>query len=275
MITLSLTTLLGCVRIHAFNPDFPTSDAVIRAELTRMQQQPAPLARRVVVLAGYRAPAVSTKSLAARLAELTSRDPADFLPIAYPNAGTFAQAQHKVIDAIDARWPSDDPAQTVEVDVVAISMGGLVARSLAASPAVEGSPFEDRPESAAAPAKRLRVRRLFTLATPHQGALIAKVVAPDPAAEDMIPGSPFLARLNARPPAAPLDFELVCYGSLRDGWVGARNTAPPWTNPVWTPGLLLGTHFFVQHDPRILADLARRLRAEWPLAHRPSPPPSD
>ncbi|MFC1766418.1 esterase/lipase family protein [Planctomycetota bacterium] len=62
---------------------------------------------------------------------------------------------------------SDDPNQTVQADVIAHSMGGLVSRYAAME--VPGKP-------------RLRIAHLFTIATPHQGALISIPPSPDPRA---------------------------------------------------------------------------------------------
>jgi hypothetical protein len=67
----------------------------------------------------------------------------------------------------------------------------------------------------------------------------------------------------------------VCYTRLRDSWVGARNTAPPRRDPIWTPGPLLLAHQTITLDPLIRTDIARRLRNEPPLAVRASPPPRD
>lgn len=74
-----------------------------------------------------------------------------------------------------ARWDT-------ETDVVAHSMGGLIARSALAS-GLEGD---------------LAVRTLITLATPHYGTeLAASPLWPGPLRDELAPGSSFLAALNS------------------------------------------------------------------------------
>ena len=65
------------------------------------------------------------------------------------------EARTTVIEAVNKAFPSDDPQWTVPVDVVAISMGGLVARYAGVPARGEGD------------VRKLRVVRLFTLASPH------------------------------------------------------------------------------------------------------------
>jgi hypothetical protein len=45
--------------------------------------------------------------------------------------------------------------------------------------------------------------------------------------------------------------------------------------PYWLPGSSTLSHIRGRNDPRIFADIARRLRGEEPIATRPSPPPMD
>jgi hypothetical protein len=149
----------------------------------------------------------------------------------------------------------------MEVDVVGVSMGGLVARAAASDWVARRS---------AAGSRRVRIARLFTLATPHKGATLANRICPDGTARDMRPGCDFLSRLNAEPP----EHELICYARLRDWWVGATNTAPPGREPMWVDAPALLSHQLVTHDPVIRTDVARRLRGEEPLG-RPSHPPRD
>jgi pimeloyl-ACP methyl ester carboxylesterase len=153
-----------------------------------------------------------------------------------------------------------------DIDLIGVSMGGLVSRVLAAKEGIvsEGgvTPFE-RP---------LRVARIFTLASPHRGALLAEKIRPNSAARDMKPASRFLQHLDAQ--LAMRDYELRCYSRIRDGWVGATRSSPPGFGVIWTPGLIWGSHFTVSFDARVLADICRHLRGEEPLA-RPSVPPRD
>ena len=70
-------------------------------------------------------------------------------------------------------------------------------------------------------------------------------------------------------------YELVCYAHTNDAIVGARNTAPPGVEPIWTQGTLVFSHSTARFDRRILADIALRLRGEKPLSLRGSVPPGD
>ncbi|MEO1236636.1 MAG: hypothetical protein AAFX76_07590, partial [Planctomycetota bacterium] len=176
---------------------------------------------------------------------------------------SFDACRDRLIAAVDERWPAADPAWTTEVDVVAFSMGGLVARYAAAEPWSDGTT-----------PRRLRVRRLFTISTPHRGARLARLPALDARVVDMRPGSDFLGRLDAA--LADADYALTPYTRLGDWVVGPENTAPPGRNPHWVPTPVLHRqHQEAYRDPRIRADILRRLRDESPLTTEPPAPLPD
>jgi hypothetical protein len=118
--------------------------------------------------------------------------------------------------------------------------------------------------------------RLFTISTPHRGADLADLPALFGRLQlDMRERSDFLARLNRRNDAGTEQgrYELVPYTRLGDGVVGSHNTAPPGHTPLWVPNLPLEpSHLAGFTDPRIVADIARRLRGEPPLATGPPAP---
>lgn len=238
------------------NPSFPADRDTIIRDQDRMRCNPKPLDRPVVVLGGYRSPHIIALALADRLCELTSQRIEDFIPLTFPLRTCFDRITRQVIDAVNEHRPSPDPTRTVEVDVVAHSMGGLVARAAAI-------PSATRPT--------LTIRRLMTIGTPHRGARLAERIAPDPASRAMRPGSSFLADLDRALAGAP--YELVCYTHLGDRWVGARQTAPPGRIPIWSAGTSAFSHYSAAADRRILTDIARRLRREPPIAHEGPPPP--
>jgi PGAP1-like protein len=236
------------------NPDFPLPPAGFRAEWARMRADPRPLPRPLVVLAGWRAPRFPSVNLARFLAGLSGAPASPTLAISFTFRLSMDAAVRRACDLVERRFPSASPADSTEVDLVGISMGGLIARAAA----IPGSGR-----------KRLRIARMFTLGTPHRGARMARLIPLDPLVRGMRPGSTFLSHLDG----GPLAYELVCYTRLRDSWVGARNTAPHGSDPFWTPGPLLLSHQTISLDPLIRTDIARRLRGEPPLAVRASPPP--
>ncbi len=259
--------------IPATNPDFPVSYAEADSDLARMRGAPVPLMRPLLIFSGYRAPWIPAERLAKKLRRITST-PGMIRTVAYPQFGEIPRA---VALALGAAKPDGD-GSTEPVDVIGISMGGLIGRAAAAGARATGEarmfddPLIPTPKFEV-PTRRLRVVNLFTLASPHQGAILAEVTTPDPAAEDMLRGSGFLRALDEALPTA--EYTLTCYARIRDGWVGATRTAPPGYQPIWTSGLLWGSHFSISDDPRIVADICRRLRGETPLAIRASKPPTD
>jgi hypothetical protein len=244
---LGLPTVL---RIGPANPDFDISRPRLRKAWAQMAAHPRPLDRPVVILSGWRS--VTPAALVRNLCELTSRRRSDFLSISYPLTGDLDRAVGVAMKVIGARFPD-----AAELDVVGISMGGLVARAAAAR--------KDGP--------RLAIKRLFTLATPHRGAKLANRIRVDEAGRCMRPGSDYLCRLDEE--LLHAEYELVCYARLGDGMVGARNAAPPGREPIWVPSALVFSHLTISGDRAIAADIARRLRGEEPLGREGAPPPRD
>src|ERR1043165_1221334 len=241
------------------NPDFvPLAD--LRAEWARMRTTPVGLVRPLVLFGGWRAMRWPVARFGRFLAGLTGARPGQVRAIGFGLCGSFARACERAVGQVEAVWPSEDPERTVEVDVVAVSMGGLVARAAAMRSTGFGSVAR----------RRLRIARLFTMATPHRGATLAKRIARDGCARDMRPGSEFLARLNG----AAREYELICYARLNDWWVGASNAAPPEEPPIWIDAPPLFSHQVISPARSIRPDIARRLRGEEPLG-RPSKPPRD
>ena len=246
----------GCATAPA-NPSFALSATDARKALREMRQAPRPLERPVVVVHGL-GPAVASRVVANHIRRLT-RD-RRVITASYDSLGSFDAARRRVVGAVERAFPDRDPHRTREVDVVAISMGGVVAR-YAAAPPVD------------AKGKRLKVARLFTISSPHRGAAMAALPAVlGRTQRDLRRGSIFLRELARREAALP-PYELVPYGRLGDAVVGAENTAPAGTTPIWVPNLLLeDAHLTAFADPRILADIARRLRREEPFASGPAEP---
>ncbi|MGH7133869.1 MAG: esterase/lipase family protein [Phycisphaerales bacterium] len=256
--------LAGCMTVPAENPDYAATNAEVDEDYQRMGKQPVALPRPVVILNGYHAPPLFAWNARDWIVELTGAPDDQVMAISYPFRYDIPSIAEEVVREVDERWPSASADGTVDVDVVAISMGGLVAREAAMTPdAAAGTPAR----------KRLKIKRLFTLATPHRGANLADWLRPDEASRQMQRGSAYLARLDAG--LAGADYELVCYARLHDEIVGATNAAPVGSEPIWVPGLVVGSHFGIANDRRILVDVARRLRGEEPLAKSGAAPPRD
>lgn len=247
--------LIGCAPMQV-NPSFNLSIEDARQAMREMAERPRKLERPVLVLAGFADPGIASSSMARRLRKSTGDD--RVVAMAFPLNFTFDACRKRAIRAVDDAYPCDDPVWTTEVDVVAFSMGGLVATAAAAEPANPGE-------------RRLKIARLFTISTPHRGAALAGLPTFDPRQIDMRPGSAFLQRMAEARAAA--DYRLYTYTRLDDLVVGETNTAPDATQPWWvaTPALE-GAHLTAFRDPRIMADIARRLRGEPPYATDPPSP---
>lgn len=252
----------SCTTVYVEGQSIHLTPAEIYEKRRELQKDPVALERPVIVLSGYHAPPTMTARLASRIASLTSGDRDDTLSIAYTFQSDFDDIVPHVLRKIEERFPSDDPEETIEVDVVAISAGGLVAR--AASLPLEPDDIRS---------KRLKIKRLFTLGTPHRGAILAERIALDRAAKDMIQGSDFLNKLDAALPE--IDYEIYPYAHLNDQWVGATRSSPFGMDPYWTGGRKMFSHFAVGDNWMFVLDIALRLRGQEPIAAEPSTPPRD
>jgi hypothetical protein len=239
----------GCAAGN-INPSFPLTVRDAERAIAEMRADPRPLARPVVVLGGIHDPGFAAPAVARRIRKACGDD-APVMAISFFGASTFDACRQRTLEAVQRAWPSADDGTTVEVDVIGISMGGLVAR-YAARALDDGS-------------RRLRIRRLFTISTPHRGARLAELPTIDPRAIDMRAGSGFLTALNRL--TAAEDPPIVAYGRLDDLVVGTANTAMPGGEPIWVRAPFLSpSHLACSHDPRILADILRRIRGEAPYA---------
>lgn len=242
------------------NPDFAVTPDDLALTMERLRATHMAPPRPVLVLAGYRAWRIMVAHTARRLHDLVGGPEDMFEPLAYPHCGDIDRIARLVVRHVEKTWPNREPHRTTEIDVVGVSMGGLVARLAAQLPLEDGQ-------------KRLRIARLFTLGTPHNGAILAGKIALDRAAKDMKPGSAFLDRLNSGLPSAK--YELVCYARLNDRWVGATRCAPPGREPHWVSGTRMFSHATITTDERILADIALRIRGEAPISRKATRPPMD
>ncbi len=217
-----------------------------------MSQKPKRLHRPLVILSGWFDPGFAVSQLKLRIDRVIQDE--RVVVVSFASCKTFDDCRKKVVDAVNRAFPSDDSQWTAEVDVIAVSMGGLVARYAQA----------DRLEE-----KRLRINRLFTIATPHRGAGLAHLPTLNRLQIDMRPGSEFMTTIAT----SPVTYKIYPYVRLGDVIVGESNAAPPGENPWWVPNAWLEpAHLLAYKAPRILADIARRLRDEPPFVSEPREP---
>jgi hypothetical protein len=247
LVCLCLLLAGGCSADTPLNPSFPLTLSNARSEWRAMKRDPQPLERPVIVMGGVHDPGFSAAIVASHLRRIASDD-STVLSVAFFTSGSFDACRERAIEAVEEALPSDDPEATVEVDVIGVSMGGLVARHAC-------RPNGDGP--------RLKIRRLFTIATPHRGAKMAGLPTFDKRIKDMRRGSDFLSELDASVDEPWIEPEIYPYARLDDAIVGASNTAPPGQEPWWVANIPFRfAHLGAADDPRILADIARRLRGE-------------
>jgi pimeloyl-ACP methyl ester carboxylesterase len=244
----------GCASSRP-NASFDVSTSEAQKLLTDMRREPKPLQRPLVVLGGFCDPGIATSHLTGEFRRLTGDD--RVMGVSFLMCGDFDACRKQVIKAVDKAFPSDDPRWTTEVDVIGVSMGGLVGRYAAAR------------DPHAPQGRRLKVARLFTIGTPHRGASLAIWPTLHSLQIDMRANSRFLRSLERREAAARRQegFEVYPYVRLGDVIVGVENAAPFGQDPMWVPGEpFQDSHMMAMMDARIIADITRRLRGEPPLA---------
>ncbi len=123
------------------------------------------------------------------------------------------------------------------VDVVGISLGGVLAREAART---------NR-------SRRLDVRRMFTIASPHRGARLVARFVPHHQARAVAPGSRYLDELNAD--ASSQSFPITTFRLRGDHLINRASAHAVGTmHADWEPlTRLLPAHSIVAHDPRVLA----------------------
>ncbi len=264
---LPLVALLnGCSTQEPANPSFPLSVKQAKHDLKLMQQEPVALKRPVIVLGGWGDVIGYPPSHLAKQLRLVTGDDR-IIAVGFGGRVTFEGCRDRVLKHVNEAFPSDSDDWTREVDVIGFSMGGIVARYSAASqeamhPDAEGEDVDTQ---------RLRIANLYTICTPHRGALVASIIAPGPLAWDMRPGSEFMQKLDEELNAA--DYPVFPYTRRYDAIVGDAYASPFDRNPWWVESEpFTRSHMDAYRDPRIVADIAQRLRGESPYTTEPAAP---
>lgn len=254
LLTGAAILLAGCSPDQPLNPSFPLTWSDAKADLQRMRGEPKAIARPLVIASGLYDPGLVSAALTRRLRGLTRSD-APIESVSFFFNGSFESCRARLIDAVEEAFPGASGENDVLIDVIGVSMGGLVARAAASS-------TEEDP-------RRLRIARLFTISSPHRGARLSWMPTCDSRVIDMRAGSDFLADLDAH--LAEARYEIIPYGRLGDAIVGVENTAPHGVHPWWVANAPLSfAHVGAPEDPRILADIARRVRDETPWTSVPA-----
>lgn len=252
----------GCASDTPLNPSFPLTRAEARAAIEQIHATPKALARPVVVLGGFHDPGLVASHIADVIRDSVP-DRRCIIDISFFETGTFETCALKLLRTVESRFPAADAGETIEVDIVAYSMGGLVAR-YAASEAFS-----------ARHGRCLRIARLFTISSPHRGAELASLPTLDHRVRDMRQGSAFLALID-HDRAETHAYPLFAYVRLDDAVVGEERAAPPGLAAWWVPSGFTFSHLLAGYDKRILADVLRRLRYEEPFSiEPPAPLPTD
>ncbi len=247
--------LAGCAQ--PVNPSFAVTSSQAHEALRQMEGDPKPLDRPLVIVGGIFDPDISPRYCSFLVNKFACD--AKIIPVGIGFCGSSEECRQRIIAAVDKAYPSTDPQWTTEVDVIGISLGGLMSRYAAA-------PSDDPSHP-----RRLKIARLFTFSSPHSGAKIANLIALTDFHRDIKPGSKFLTSLAATD--ADATYQLFPYVHLNDEIVGDRFAAPPGQTPLWLSNPPpLPAHMAVVTDDRVWADIARRLRDEAPFSHSPPAP---
>lgn len=247
--------LAGCSADRPLNPSFSVTVGEAQGLLREMRAERVEFERPVVVLSGWMDFGFGISWLQRELRRYTPEREGVLAP-PYFSVSRWESKRARVIDAVERAYPSEDPEWTVEVDVIGISMGGLVARYCALECEHGG--------------KRLRIRNLYTIATPHRGASRASWPTTDARVRAMRSGSEFLGMLDDGYDGS---YEVYGYVRLGDVTVGPANSVPPGGRLWWVQNRPFEwSHADVHRDPRIVADLVRRLRGDPPLSSEPTAP---
>ena len=162
VIILAGLFMTGCAT-HPDNPAFPLSSKQAGMAIDEMRQHPKPLDRPLVIVGGFLDPDLFPPLLEHYFKSISPD--AKIVTVTVGFYGSFEDCRQAVISAVDKEFPSSDPQWTTQVDVVGVSLGGLVARYAAApcrdaSHLSAGSIWRGSSRSAARyPARRWRSRR--------------------------------------------------------------------------------------------------------------------
>jgi len=247
-----LVVAAGCA--STIDPSLPATIDQGRAVLKKMEADPRPLPRPLVIIGGMLDPGYSTWFVGSQFHSISQHE--TIITVTLFDHLSFWGYRKEILDQVDKVLPADKNGRRPDVDVIGFSLGGLVAR-YAAIPQNDGR----------AP---LRIARLFTVSTPHRGSSLAEDLPLLLTVQgELRYHSDRILEINN----APHDYPIYPYARLGDMTVGAANASPPGEGVWWvyTPWFNL-PHEGSPTDPRIMADIALRIRGEEPLSTLPRSP---
>ncbi len=259
-ILTALTFLCGCVSSGPVNPSFAVTADDARMSLDRAALSPQNLRRPLVIVGGFVDPGFASNMLDWSFRSYTGDARVIAVPLVFDT--DFKDFRRRIIDAVQTAFPSTDPATTTEVDVIGFSMGGLAARYAAQS--ARGDE----------PIRRLRIARLFTISSPLSGAVVTEHAPSllEPLQQNMRPGSAFLRGVDRSQVMTDL-YPVYSYVCLGDKDVGENFAAVPGQTAWWVScPMFFPSHDWAMLDPRIRADILRRLNDAIPFSTDPPAP---
>src|ERR1044072_8005800 len=115
--------LAGCAA-GPENPSFPLALKQARSAIASMRDAPMALQRPLVILGGINDPGLGGLAVGTEMRRMF--DDRRIVAVSFTFCGSFEECRRKVIEEVDRAFPTSDAAQTAEVDVIGLSMGGLV-----------------------------------------------------------------------------------------------------------------------------------------------------
>lgn len=252
----SIACAASVVHVPTTNPSFPITVDEASRKLAVEAKAPKKLDRPLIILGGFLDIGIGPTFYANRLERYVS---GDILRVAFFDCADFPSCRQRIVDRIDHAFGEFSGRETIEVDVIGQSMGGLVGFYSAMNDPRLG--------------KRLKIRRLYTISSPLQGANRAermpKFLDVWPLVRDMRPGSALYDRIAK----AKFDFDLISYTLTDDHVVGERYASLPGRGVWWLDSTPIGNaHAGADFDPRIMLDIVKRLRGETPVTTSPAAP---
>ena len=242
----------GCVS-RSPNPQFPEPASEAASRLAAYGEHPRLSARPLLILGGYMDPGFAAGSLTRALQRACGAG-TDVVTVSFGDCTSMAQCRERVLAATR---PLRAANPDIAFDVVANSMGGLVARYCAISHesiAACGLPSKQEQDA-------ITIHHLYTICTPHLGARMAEGPLGSPLTRDMRAGSAFLTCLDGA--FANAGYTITCFAREGDSIVGAERSAPAGVQPIVfdTPPFEFA-HVDAHRDPRILLVIVRSLRGD-------------